>query len=316
MNWIEVCITTKSEAVEIVSGFLYELNITNLLIEDTSDMINFLENNNNHWDYIDEELINNKDDDAYIKFYVSEDIDGKEKLVAVKNNIQQLKNLETEFNMGTLELSIINVSEDDWADNWKKYYKPLRIGNRIIIKPTWEEYVSNDNDLVIEMDPGMAFGTGTHETTAMCIESLEKYINKDDIVFDIGCGSGILSLTSAVLSAKKVIGIDFDSVAVEVAKENVIRNNLNDKIEILCGNLISEVNFKANVIVSNIVADVIIKLAEDIKKFILPNGIFISSGIIKERLDDVKLEFLNQSFEILEINTKGEWVSIVVRVSV
>lgn len=316
MNWIETALFTTSNGIEIVSGFLYELGITGLLIEDGADIINFLESNDKSWDYVDEELINKQYNTACIKFYISDDIQGKEKLALVTNGLIQLKQLDIEVDLGTLEIKMTNVSEDDWANNWKKYYKPLKIGDRIIIKPTWEEYNPNDNDLVIEIDPGMAFGTGTHETTSMCIELLQKYMNTNDIVLDIGCGSGILSLTSAKLGAKKVIGVDFDSVAVLVAKENVSKNKLDDKVEIRCGDLMNVVHENANVIVSNIIADVIIKLTDDVSKFSIPNTIFIASGIIKERLVDVETALLNKSFEIIEVTLKGEWAAVVARMRV
>lgn len=316
MNWIEATIFTTSEAIEVVSGFLYELGITGLLIEDSVDMAKFLQNNDKSWDYIDEELMKKLDEESCIKFYVSDDIQGKEKLALVTNSISQLRHMKCEIDLGKLEIKLVNISEEDWANNWKKYYKPLKIGDKIIIKPTWEEYISDEEDLVIEMDPGMAFGTGTHETTSMCIELLQKYINPNDIVLDIGCGSGILGITSAMLGASKVIGVDFDSVSISVAKNNVDKNNLNDKVEILCGDLMDVVNEKGNIIVANIIADVIIKLSEDVPKFSVPNTVFIASGIIKERLDDVKYVLSKNPFEIVEILIKGEWVAIVARVRV
>lgn len=316
MNWIETALFTTSNGIEIVSGFLYELGITGLLIEDGADIINFLENKDKSWDYFDEELVKKQYDEACVKFYVSDDIQGKEKLALVTNGLIQLKQLDIQVNLGRLELKMTNISEDDWANNWKKYYKPLKIGEKIIIKPTWEEYNPKENDLVIEIDPGMAFGTGTHETTSMCVELLQKYVNKNNIVLDIGCGSGILSIASAMLGATKVIGVDFDSVAVLVAEENVSKNNLNDKVFIRCGDLMDVVHEKGDIIVSNIIADVIIKLSADVPKFSLPNAIFIASGIIKERLSDVETALLNNSFEIIEVILKGEWAAVVARMRV
>lgn len=313
MNWIEVSIYTTSQAIEQITGFLYELGITGLIIEDASDIAEFLESNDKSWDYVDDELIKKCDDEPCVKFYISDDIQGKEKLALVSNGIAKLKKLKDEIDLGRLEIKIANVSEADWANNWKKYYKPLKIGEKIVIKPSWEEYKADDGDLVVDMDPGMAFGTGTHETTYMCIELLQKYINCDDIVFDIGCGSGILSIASAMLGSKEVTGVDFDSVAVAVAKDNVNKNKLEDKVKIKCGDLTDVIEGKANIIVANIIADVIIKLTNDIQNFIIPNGIFISSGIIKERMEDVKSALTNKNYEILETVTKGEWVAIVAR---
>jgi ribosomal protein L11 methyltransferase len=314
MDWIEVTIFTTSEAIELISGFLYELGITGLLIEDNLDIVKFLENNDKSWDYVDEELMKRRDDESCVKFYLSDDIQGKEKLALVTNGVLQLKALEEEIDLGRLEVKLTNVSEDDWANNWKKYYKPLRIGERIVIKPTWEEYQPLEGDLIIEMDPGMAFGTGTHETTSMCIELLQKYAKAEDVVLDIGCGSGILGITSAMLGAKQVVGVDFDSVAVKVAKENVKNNNLEQKVEIRCGDLMDVVSEKGNIIVANIIADVIIKLSACVTQFSLNDAVFISSGIIKERLEDVKNALLERHFEILEVVQKGEWVAIASRI--
>lgn len=316
MDWIEVALFTTSEAMEIISGFLYELNITGLVIEDNADIVEFLEKNDKSWDYVDEAIVKKSDDEACVKFYLSDDIEGKEKLALVTNGVLQLKESETEINLGRLEIKLTNVSEDDWANNWKKYYKPLRIGEKIIIKPTWEEYEPLDGDLVIEMDPGMAFGTGTHETTSMCVELLQKYVKVNDVVLDIGCGSGILGITGAMLGAKEVVGVDFDAVAVEVACKNVQNNKLEDKVTIRCGDLMEVVSEKGNVIVANIVADVIIKLTETVPEFSLENGVFIASGIIKERIEDVKAALLKGHFEILEVVQNGEWAAIASRIRV
>lgn len=314
MDWIEVTLFTTSEAIEIISGFLYELGITGLLIEDNQDIINFLENNDKSWDYVDEELMKKRDEQSCVKFYLSDDLQGKEKLALVTNGAMQLKALETDIDLGCLEIKLTNVSEQDWANNWKKYYKPVRIGERIVIKPTWEEYEPIEGDLIIEMDPGMAFGTGTHETTSMCIELLQKYVRKDDVVLDIGCGSGILGITAAKLGAKQVVGVDFDSVAVAVAKENVKNNKLGNNVEIRCGDLMDVVCEKGNVVVANIIADVIIKLSASVPRFSVEGTIFISSGIIKDRLEDVKAAFLEGPFELLEVVQKGEWVAIAAKI--
>ena len=317
MDWIEVSIATVSEGMEMVSGFLYELGITGLLIEDTADIINFLENNDKTWDYVDEELIKKKDSESYIKFYVSNDIQGKEKLALLTNSLEELKNLgkEEQWNLGTLELKLNNVSEADWANNWKKYYKPTKIGENVVIKPTWEEYNAKAGETVVEIDPGMAFGTGTHETTSMCIELLQEYVQNNDTVLDIGCGSGILGIVSAKLGADKVVGVDFDSVAVEVAKENVSNNGLSDKVEIRCGDLMEVVKEKGRIIVANIIADVIIKLTKTVPNFIEENGVFIASGIIKERLDDVLCAMEKEGFEIEKVVKKGEWAAVAARLN-
>jgi ribosomal protein L11 methyltransferase len=214
------------------------------------------------------------------------------------------------INVGEGRLVTSSVNEEDWSTSWKKYYKPIKLGDKIVIKPTWEDYAINEGEIIIELDPGMAFGTGTHETTAMCIEMLEKHLKTGDVVFDIGTGSGILAITSSKLGANNVVGVDLDEVAVKAAIENVATNKLNN-VEILYGDLTNVLTGKANIVVANIIAEVIIGLTETVKPFMEKDGIFITSGIIRDRRDDV-LDALNLSgHRIIEVKEKGEWVAIV-----
>lgn len=204
------------------------------------------------------------------------------------------------------------MHEEDWANNWKKYYKPTKVGEKIVVKPIWEEYEPKEGELVLELDPGMAFGTGEHETTRMCIQALEKFTKKDSVVFDVGCGSGILAIAAAKLGAKKAIGVDLDPVAVESAKENVGFNNL-DNIEILEGNLIEVIDGKADIVVANIIAEVICILTEDVSRVIKPGGYFITSGIIHDRVDMVTDKLKECGFEVEKINKDGEWNCIIAK---
>ena len=204
------------------------------------------------------------------------------------------------------------MHEEDWANNWKKYYKPTLIGEKIVIKPIWEEYKGEDNQLIVELDPGMAFGTGEHETTRMCIKALEKYIKKDSTVFDVGCGSGILAIVAAKLGAKSVVGVDLDPVAVESAKENISYNNVNN-IEILHGNLLDVVDGKADIVVANIIAEVICILTEDVSKAINKGGYFITSGIIHDRVKMVEDKLIECGFEVVNIEKDGEWNCIIAK---
>jgi ribosomal protein L11 methyltransferase len=206
--------------------------------------------------------------------------------------------------------SIKDVFEEDWANAWKQYYKPIKIGNKIVIKPTWEDYKAEPGDLVIEMDPGMAFGTGTHETTMMCIKFLEKYVKPDSVVFDVGSGSGILGISAAKLGAKHVECVDIDKVACKVAKENAEHNNVVGKLEVKCGSLLEVISEKADVIVANIIADIIIGFTPDVWKALNPKGIFISSGIIRDRRDEVLDKISSSGFEVIEVMEMGEWCAI------
>ena len=202
--------------------------------------------------------------------------------------------------------------EKDWAETWKQYYKPVLVGERIVVKPIWEEYEPKNDELVVELDPGMAFGTGTHETTRMCIQALERYVKPETTVFDVGCGSGILAIAAAKLGAKLSVGVDLDPVAVESSKENVAHNKL-DNIEILEGNLVEVIEGKADVVVANILAEIICILTDDVKRVLKQGGTFITSGIIHDRVEMVCEKLEATGFEVLEKNRDGEWNCIVAK---
>lgn len=308
-EWLEVTIVTSSEAVEAISGILYNTGVKGVSIEDPED-VEYKKKNPGDWDYFDEDLLQVKDA-AIVKGYYKDDENFKEYIKYIEESVANLGEFGIDKGKGLVTVSKVN--EEDWENNWKKYYKPTKIGNKIVIKPIWENYEVKEDEVVVELDPGMAFGTGTHETTRMCVEALEKYVTPNSTVFDIGTGSGILAIVAAKLKAEKAIGVDLDPVAVDSAKQNVGFNNINN-IEILHGNLMDVVDGKAEIVVANIIADVIMFLAEDVKKFIKPEGYFISSGIIKDRRADVENKLLQCGFKIEEVNVQGEWVCIVARV--
>jgi ribosomal protein L11 methyltransferase len=212
---------------------------------------------------------------------------------------------------GACEMMITEVEEEDWANSWKKFYKPTKVGKSIVIKPTWEDYVPVDDEIVINIDPGMAFGTGTHETTQLCAIKLEEYIKPGDVVLDIGCGTGVLSLIAGKLKAKKVVAVDFDTLAVKIARENAELNDLGGMVEIREGNLLDVIDEKADVIVANILAAAIVELSGIIKPYLKENGIFISSGIIIDRLADVLNALEAENFKIVFVQQMGEWVGVV-----
>jgi len=208
-------------------------------------------------------------------------------------------------------LEVITVAESDWANNWKKYYKPMRVGKNIVIKPSWEEYSQGENDVVVELDPGMAFGTGTHETTRMCMEQLEKYITPETDILDVGCGSGILAITGLLLGAKSATGVDIEAVATKVARENGEMNGfIEPKYTIKQGNLVDAITGKYDVVVANIIADVIIILSNDIKAYLKPSSVFICSGIIDDRANDVEKALTQNGLQIINIIKQGEWVAM------
>lgn len=310
MKWIEVQIKTTTEAVEVVSNILYEAGVGGLVIEDPNDVI-FQNKNEGDWDYIDPTLVEQNFEGVIVKGYLPESEDLIDKIELIKQNVEKIPQYNLDKGLG--EVTTSEVYENDWANSWKKYYKPKKIGEKIVVKPSWESYEKKPEDIVIELDPGMAFGTGTHETTIMCIKQLEKYVHQHDIVFDIGCGTGILSIAAAKLGAISTIGIDLDEVSVKVAKENVRKNGVANTVQIRKGNLLDVVDGRANVIVANIIAEVIVKLAEVVPKFLLEDGVFIASGIILDKINDVKAALDKNGLEVIDEMKMGEWACLVSR---
>lgn len=305
-EWLEVTIVTSSEAVEAITGILYNTGIKGISIEDSQD-VEFKKKNPGDWDYFDESLLNIKEG-AVIKAYYKEDEYIQKYIDQIKQGVD---NLETfGFNKGEGLVFVTKVNEEDWENNWKKYYKPTKIGEKIVIKPLWENYEKKEDELIVTLDPGMAFGTGTHETTRMCIKSMEKYVKEGCNIFDIGTGSGILAIAGAKLKADKVIGVDLDPVAVKSAKDNVKYNKIKN-VEIRHGNLMEVVKGKADIVVANIIADIIIYLANHVKGYLKESGVFICSGIILERREDVIKKLEENGFFIKEVLEEGEWVCII-----
>lgn len=308
-TWIEIRVITESEAVEPVSGIFYGLGCTSVAIEDPNDFKN-TEKGPLTYDFADINVLEYKGKAAVVKGYFSEEDNIEKTVEYIKEKLQEIKSMGINVGEGKVEAN--EMHEEDWANTWKKYYKPTKIGNNIVIKPMWEEYEAKNGELVVELDPGMAFGTGTHETTSMCIKALEKYVTKDTTVFDVGTGSGILAIVASKLGAKHVVGVDLDPVAVESANENLGLNNLNN-IEILHGNLLDVVDGKADLVVANILAEVVCILVDDVKKALDKGGIFISSGIIHDRRQMVIDKLEQSGFEVIEVNKDGEWNCIVAK---
>ena len=308
MKWTEVLIKVDPQAVEAVTDILYGLGAQGVAIDEPVD-VQKLREDELYCDYIDEKLLENDTEETKIMAYFSEEETNlPEKIAAIKEKIRNLTEFGLSIGSGTVELS--NVNQEDWESAWKQYFKPVHVTDRIVVKPEWEEYSPQEGEIVIEIDPGMAFGTGTHETTSMCINQIEKNLKAGDRVIDIGSGSGILSMAAVLLGAEKATGVDLDPVAVRVALENVELNNLQDKIEILHGNLTDVIREKADIVVANIMADIILILLEDVREFIKDDGLFISSGIIQEKRAAVEARLLEKNFSIVEVETKGEWCAI------
>lgn len=312
MNWLQVKIYTNADGIEAVSNCLYSVGVSGLEIEDEKDFKDFLENNTKYWDYVDEDLLAQKKAETCVKVYISDDESGKKELSEIKEKIEALK---AENIYGRLAIEITTVNEADWENEWKQYYKPIQIGKRLVICPLWEEVSQADEKVVVKMDPGMAFGTGTHESTRLCLEACEKYVKTNQKVLDLGCGSGILSISALKLGAKSAVAIDIDELAVKITKENAGYNNIFDELTAIEGNILEDRSLASHetydIIFANIVADVIIALSPIMHSQLKQGGILITSGIIDIRKDEVISALIANGFEIKEINEDRGWVCLV-----
>ena len=296
MKYIEMTINTSKDKKDIIEGILFDYGIYTTE-EISSDIVDELDQDEKDWDFIDYPLLNSKEGVFALRVY--------------PENMEDANNLKAELNEKNLGQCLIEEKDDeDWANNWKKYYKPLEIGEKLAIVPEWEAY-DNDKRIVIKINPGMAFGTGTHESTYMCLELLERYVNIDDEIFDIGCGSGILAIAALKLGAKRALAVDIDDKCIDASHENADLNNLEDKMDIKKGNLLDVVKGRADLIVSNIIAEIIVDEIKNLKNHMDKGGIFITSGIIKERRQMVIDALKENGFEIIDELEKNNWVAIV-----
>lgn len=309
MRWFEIKIHIDSMSVEAVTNMLYEVGAEGIVIEDPNDVI-FSQSYKGDWDYVDEKVYDFQETEAIVKGYCS-DIEVDE----IQNNLQEKVDALESFGLakGSGKIEVEEVVDDNWAHEWKKYFKPLKIGEHIVIKPTWEDYEITGDEMIIEMDPGSAFGSGTHETTSMCVAFIDKHIQNGDRVFDIGCGTGILGISAAKLGASQVLCGDIDELAVIATHENIQLNKVSDIVSVSQGDLTEVFDGKADMVIANIIADVIIMLAKDVPNYLKSGGIFIASGIIHDKLEAVKLAIRAEGFTILEVRTEGEWNAIVAK---
>lgn len=308
--WYELKIKTTSEAVEAVNVVLYDYNVSGIVIEDPNDPM-YQEGYEGDWDYFEEEARQFEYEGALIKGYVEFDETVVE--VTVQEIRERLLGL-TEFGLdpGPCEITYKEVHEEDWANEWKQYYKPFEIAPGLIIRPVWEEYTPEADERVIVLDPGKAFGTGTHETTSLCAQKIIKYREGVKRLYDVGCGSGILAIIGASLGIEDVRGVDIDEKAIEASQENAALNGL-ERIDFQLGNLIDRFSEPADMIVANIIADVIVLLADDIVRLMHENTLFIASGILTEKRQWVEESLVAKGFTLLEAEDKGEWSVLVAK---
>ena len=320
MNWVELDIFTTTEGVDSVCGRLLMLGITGFQIKDSKDFEEFLENKTGNWDYIDDDLMGLKDCETTVTVYIPENAQGKEMLASIKTQLAVLKDSDVNNKFGRLECEFKNVKEEDWANNWKQYFKPLNIGKKLLIKPSWEHCENTEGRKILEIDPASSFGTGQHNTTRLCLELLEKYLKNGDRQLDLGCGSGILSIGGILLGAKEAVAVDIEENAVNTAVENAHKNNItDDKYTAFCGNIICDEELRNKigdgfqVITANIVADILIGMSPIFKQFLSKEGLLIMSGVISERQNEVIDATKEQGFKLIETHEKDGWVAIAMR---
>jgi len=310
VKWSELSIHTTNEAVEAVSNILHEAGASGVVIEDSDELGRERE------DLFGEIYSLNPDDfpvdGVRVKAYLAETSFLLETVEEIKLAINNLTNFD--IDLGHNVVTVQEVDEEDWATAWKKYYHPVKISNRFTIVPTWEDYERvNTDELIIELDPGMAFGTGTHPTTVMCLQALEKTVQAASSVIDVGTGSGVLSIGAAKLGASKIHALDLDEVAVRSAIENIALNKVDHIVRVTHGNLLDNVDEQADIVVANILAEIIMTFTDDAFTIVKDGGLFITSGIIATKKEDVKDSLQQAGFEIEEVMMMEDWVTIISR---
>ncbi|MFC3039106.1 50S ribosomal protein L11 methyltransferase [Virgibacillus xinjiangensis] len=310
MKWSEICIHTTNEAIEPISNILHETGASGLVIEDPLDLEKERDTFFGEVYELDPEEY--PEEGVYVKAYLPVNSFLGETVEEIKQAINNL--IIYDIDIGKNDITLSEINEEEWATAWKKYYKPVKISEKITIIPTWEEYTPADSDeVIIEMDPGMAFGTGTHPTTVLSIQALENYLQEGDKVIDVGSGSGVLSIASVLLGATEAHAFDLDDVAVKSTKLNAKLNKLEHKITARQNNLLNHVDIKADVIVSNILAEIIVRFIGDAWNNLAEEGLFITSGIIQNKKQMVLDQMQEHGFEIIEVNEMEEWVSLIAK---
>ena len=307
-NWIEITIHTTNEASEIVESILLDYGSTGVAIEDPTTL-----EENLHDDFgtiVELSPTDYPEVGVIVKGYINELNFDDETFNRFKDELEQLgKNI----NIGEFfKIETTTIQDSDWENSWKDYFDILNIGEKFVIVPTWREYKNEEDKYVINIDPGMAFGTGGHETTSLCIKNLEKYVKPHDNIIDVGCGSGILSIAASYLTDGSLKAVDLDKLAVDVSRENFALNNLENRIEVEEASLLTKETKKYDVIVANILAHIIELMLEDAYKLLEDGGYFITSGIIKDKKDELLEKMLKQGFKLVKETSDNEWYSFVV----
>lgn len=321
MNYHEISIFTRTEGIEPVSGLILSLGISGFTTEDRVDFERFLNSNELYYDYIDEEVMKLRDCPTVLKVYLPDNDSGADLNRQLREGLTALLSGEDRELFGDLYITEKSVCEEDWANNWKQYFKPFTVGDKLYIKPSWEKLSDNEGRAVLEIDPASSFGTGTHHTTQLCMEALERYIRPGNRVLDMGCGSGILSIAALLLGAGTAIGVDIEESAVATAVENAKKNGFcSDRFTGLFGNALLDNALletltakKYDIITANIVADVIKAFAPTFARLLEFDGILIVSGIISEREHEVKNTLRQAGFEPISCDVKNDWACVTLK---
>lgn len=304
MRWIEAAVATKSNEIDELCARLERLGAGSLSIEDEADFKQFLENNRKFWDYVDEELNERFTGLSRVKFYLQDDEEGRAALQHIRENLGQ-------------KISVSYLEDEDWANSWKAYYEPLPIGEKLMVVPEWMDPELNGR-IALRLDPGIAFGTGSHATTRMCLEALEDYAAPGKKALDLGCGSGILGIGALLLGCDRVTGCDIDPKSPDAARMNAALNGIGEQVYNVCaGDVLSDEGMRKylgtgyEIVLANIVADVIIPLSAFVRRFMAEGGVFLCSGIIDDRAEEVEKALVSNGFRILRHLHEEEWHAFV-----
>lgn len=319
MNWIRLAIRTTQEGVEPLTGKLLSIGVNGFEIEDQQEIFHLYQEDLKNWGETATRPA--EDQRVTVSVYLPDNPTSEYLIHGVEKSIQDLKSMDSFGDFGDLSVNTAHVKEEDWANNWKQHFKSFSLGKRMRIQPTWEAVNAQEleHTCVLRIDPSMLFGSGTHESTQLCLEAMEAVLQEDDFMLDIGCGSGILGLMAILLGAKKSILIDLDPNVAEVVLQNAIDNQIDsDQYQVMVADILKETSIQEwltqenpNLICANIVADVLIELEPIVRKMIKPGGKFVGSGIIRQRQKDVEKVFLKQGWTLEFMQERGEWVAMV-----
>ena len=306
MKFIELTVHTTSEGSELIADIMWRYTSYGVAISDVKDVIALQRDKSSYWDYMDEELIAENSGDVMVKAFIAIS-DADAVLSQIRKDIEEtVENCAGALPLGTLETTKREIEGDDWIEIWRNHFRPIHLGN-VVVVPEWIAYDKKDGEEIVKLDNNMAFGTGEHETTSMCVELLQKYITPESVCIDVGCGSGILGISAVKLGAKFAYLTDIDAVAVESAKHNSELNGVTEKVVIARSDLLEDSSLKGDIMLANITADILERLAPSIPKNLKSGGTLILSGIINEKLERVVEVYSAQGLTLSEKVNKGEW---------